>query len=128
MNSLIRFIWGFTKKIIFKPYIDAGVSNEDANWEEKFWEPLTVKNSGNAAFVTAQTFKTHFVATTFMQNSIFINDKNQKDYKNIRFFGKPINLIYKDNFIQNSIYGGIASILIIMLVISFGCLNIIKHF
>jgi maltose phosphorylase len=63
--------------IIFKPYIDAGVTNEDANWEEKFWEPMAVKNSGNSGFVTAKTFKTHFVATTFMQNNIFINDKNQ---------------------------------------------------
>ncbi len=63
-------------KIVFKPYIDAGVTNEDANWEEKFWEPLDVKNSGNEAFVTARTFKTHFVATTFMQNSILLNDKN----------------------------------------------------
>jgi hypothetical protein len=33
----------------YKPYIDAGVSNEDANWEEKFWEPLDVKKSGNEA-------------------------------------------------------------------------------
>jgi maltose phosphorylase len=30
-------------KIIYKPYIDAGVTNEDANWDEKFWEPLEVK-------------------------------------------------------------------------------------
>ena len=63
-------------KIVFKPFIDAGVTNEDANWEEKFWEPLDVKNSGNEAFVTARTFKTHFIATTFMQNSILLNDKN----------------------------------------------------
>ena len=63
-------------KIVFKPYIDAGVHNEDANWEEKFWEPLEVKNYGNEAFVTARTFKTHFTATTFMQNSILLNAKN----------------------------------------------------
>lgn len=60
-------------KIVYKPYIDAGVTNEDANWEEKFWEPLDVKKSGNEAFVTAQTFKTHFKVTTFMQNSILNN-------------------------------------------------------
>ena len=24
-------------KIVYKPYIDAGVTNEDANWDEKFW-------------------------------------------------------------------------------------------
>ncbi len=63
-------------KIIFKPYIDAGVSNEDANWEEKFWEIQDLKHYENEAFVTARTFKTHFVATTFMQNSILLNDKN----------------------------------------------------
>ncbi|MFV8392375.1 glycoside hydrolase family 65 protein [Flavobacterium sp. LB2P6] len=60
-------------KIVYKPYIDAGVTNEDANWEEKFWEPLDIKKSGNEAFVTAQTFKTHFKVTTFMQNSILAN-------------------------------------------------------
>ncbi len=61
-------------KIVFKPYLDAGVTNEDANWEEKFWEPSDVNYSENKAFVTARTFKTHFVATTFMQNTILIND------------------------------------------------------
>ena len=63
-------------KIIYKPYIDAGVTNEDANWDEKFWEPLDVNQQENQAFVTAQTFKTHFKVTTFMQNSILENDKN----------------------------------------------------
>ncbi len=60
-------------KIVFKPYLDAGVHNEDANWEEKFWEPLEVKNNGNEALVTARTFKTHFTATTFMQNTILVD-------------------------------------------------------
>jgi maltose phosphorylase len=60
-------------KIIFKPYVDAGVHNEDANWEEKFWEPISVEHNANEAFVTARTFKTHFEATTFMQNTILLN-------------------------------------------------------
>jgi len=64
--------------IVFKPYVDAGVHNEDANWEEKFWEPLDVKYSENEAFVTARTFKTHFTATTFMQNAIFLNGNSIK--------------------------------------------------
>jgi len=65
-------------KIVFKPYVDAGVHNEDANWEEKFWEPLNVKHSENEAFVTARTFKTHFTATTFMQNRILLSAENLK--------------------------------------------------
>ena len=60
-------------KIVYKPYIDAGVKNEDANWEEKFWEPLETKHSGNEAFVVARTFKTHFNVATYMSNSIFLN-------------------------------------------------------
>jgi maltose phosphorylase len=63
-------------KIVYKPYLDAGVHNEDANWEEKFWEPLNVQHSANEAFVTARTFKTHFTATTFMQNTILLEDNN----------------------------------------------------
>lgn len=63
-------------KIVFKPYVDAGVQNEDANWEEKFWEPISVKQNGNEAYVTARTFKTHFTATTFMQNSILLENSN----------------------------------------------------
>ena len=63
-------------KIVFKPYIDAGVHNEDANWEEKFWEIQDVNYSENKAFVTARTFKTHFIATTFMQNTILLNGNN----------------------------------------------------
>jgi maltose phosphorylase len=60
-------------KIIYTPYVDAGVTNEDANWDEKFWEPLDVNHFDNEAFVTAQTFKTHFKVTTFMHNSISEN-------------------------------------------------------
>ena len=63
-------------KITYQPYLDAGVQNEDANWEEKFWEPLDVNHSKNEAFVTARTFKTNFTATTFMQNTILLEGNN----------------------------------------------------
>jgi maltose phosphorylase len=83
-------------KIIFKPYVDAGVHNEDANWEEKFWEPLEVKNSENEAFVTARTFKTHFTATTFMQNSIHLNGQNQNvSPTNIESSNEKIQFTYE---------------------------------
>lgn len=64
--------------IEFNPYVDAGVHNEDANWDEKFWEPLDVQHDeNNQGFVTARTFKTHFVATTFMHNSILKDNQPQ---------------------------------------------------
>ena len=63
-------------KIVFKPYIDAGITNEDANWDEKFWEILDVNHDNNSGFVKAKTFKTNFIATTFMHNNILLNDEN----------------------------------------------------
>ena len=59
--------------ITFNPYVDAGVKNEDANWEETFWEPLGIQYDGNEAFVTARTYKTHFSAATYMHSSILLN-------------------------------------------------------
>jgi len=63
--------------IIFKPYVDAGVKNEDANWEETFWEPIDTKYSGNEAFVVARTFKTHFNVAAFMHNTVLLNGAEQ---------------------------------------------------
>ncbi|RAR74087.1 glycoside hydrolase family 65 protein [Flavobacterium aciduliphilum] len=83
-------------KILFKPYVDAGVHNEDANWEEKFWEPLDVQHSSNEAFVTARTFKTHFTATTFMQNTILLEGHNLNNTPlNIEKTSDKIQLTYE---------------------------------
>lgn len=64
-------------KIVYTPYVDAGVKNEDANWEETFWEPITSEIIGEQGFVQARTFKTHFNVVTFMENEIFINNEKQ---------------------------------------------------
>ncbi|MCA4781693.1 glycoside hydrolase family 65 protein [Empedobacter stercoris] len=65
-------------KIIFKPYVDAGVKNEDANWEETFWEPISSEIKAEQGFVQAQTFKTHFNVVTFMESKISINGSYQQ--------------------------------------------------
>jgi maltose phosphorylase len=89
--------------IVFKPYLDAGVTNEDANWEEKFWEPLDVKHNQNAAFVTARTFKTHFIATTFMHNSILLHGENTNiNPENIEANNEKIQFKYTIKVAQNA--------------------------
>ncbi|QHC83471.1 maltose phosphorylase [Empedobacter brevis] len=64
-------------KIVYKPYVDTHVKNEDANWEEIFWEPIGSEIKGEQGFVQAQTFKTHFNVVTYMENTIFINNEKQ---------------------------------------------------
>lgn len=49
-------------KITFIPYIDAGIENEDTNWEEKFWEPIEILDDELCTSVTARTLKTRFEA------------------------------------------------------------------
>jgi maltose phosphorylase len=61
-------------KVVFKPYVDAGIENEDTNWEERFWETLELKNQDNQAFVVARTLKTNFTVATYMHNSILVNE------------------------------------------------------
>ncbi|MCX2839647.1 glycoside hydrolase family 65 protein [Salinimicrobium sp. MT39] len=63
--------------IVFEPYLDSGITNEDANWEEKFWKTLEVKTNEDKGFITAKTLKTEFHATAFMQSGLYRNGSKQ---------------------------------------------------
>ena len=60
-------------RIKFSPYVDAGVTNEDTNWDDQFWDILGVSQNNHQSFVEARTMKTHFHTCTFMQSRIFID-------------------------------------------------------
>lgn len=62
-------------KIVFKPYVDAGITNEDTNWDDKFWDILEIKNKQNSGFIVSRTLKTNFTACTFMHNTFVVNGK-----------------------------------------------------
>ena len=62
-------------KIVFKPYVDAGITNEDTNWDDKFWEIIEIKNKQNSGFIVSRTLKTNFTACTFMHNTFVTNGK-----------------------------------------------------
>ena len=47
--------------LVFEPYLDAGISNEDTNWEHKFWDILNVSHDNHQAFIEAKTMKTDFL-------------------------------------------------------------------
>jgi maltose phosphorylase len=62
-------------KISFVPYLDSGITNEDSNWDDKFWETTKVTSKGTQAFVESHTMKTNFAICTFMENKVFSNGK-----------------------------------------------------
>jgi len=53
--------------IQFIPYLDNGITNEDSNWDDKFWNVTKVSSEGKQAFIEAHTMKTHFEICTFME-------------------------------------------------------------
>jgi maltose phosphorylase len=61
-------------KITYIPYIDAGITNEDTNWDDKFWDVLSVSQKNQQSYIEARTMKTHFYTCTFMESRLFIND------------------------------------------------------
>ncbi len=59
----------------FTPYLDSGITNEDSNWDDKFWNTTEVISEGRQAFIKAHTMKTHFDTCTFMQTRLYLGGK-----------------------------------------------------
>ncbi|SHJ29388.1 maltose phosphorylase [Arenibacter nanhaiticus] len=57
----------------FIPYLDSGITNEDSNWDDKFWNTTQVSSQGRQAFIEAHTMKTNFKVCTFMETMVFYN-------------------------------------------------------
>jgi maltose phosphorylase len=60
-------------KVTFQPYLDSGITNEDTNWDDQFWDMQDVVQDGEKAFIKAKTMKTEFHTCTFMESRIFLN-------------------------------------------------------
>jgi len=61
-------------KITFSPYLDAGITNEDTNWDDQFWDVLEVTQNNQQSYIEAKTMKTNFHTCTFMESRLFIDD------------------------------------------------------
>src|SRR6056297_1076746 len=57
-------------EITFVPYLDSGITNEDSNWDDKFWNTTNVYASDHRAFIESHTMKTNFETCTYMQASM----------------------------------------------------------
>ena len=64
----------FEGEIEFSPYLDAGIVNEDSNYDEFFWEILDKKEKDDEAFILSKTMKTGFLVCTGMKIELTLND------------------------------------------------------
>ncbi|WP_152287791.1 glycoside hydrolase family 65 protein [Flavicella marina] len=65
----------FSGEITFSPYLDGGISNEDTNYDELFWEVLDVQHEGDFASVLAKTLKTEYHVSTAMQIELALDSE-----------------------------------------------------
>ncbi|MDP5076507.1 MAG: family 65 glycosyl hydrolase domain-containing protein, partial [Nonlabens sp.] len=63
-------------QITFEPYLDAGVTNEDSNWDDAFWALEGAKSIDHQAFINSRTNKTDFYVCTFMQSELLLNGEH----------------------------------------------------
>ena len=63
----------FSDKITFTPYIDFDIRNEDANYDEKFWDEVEVNVKPGEGYVTAEVRKTLFHVCTGMKINMLRN-------------------------------------------------------
>ncbi|WP_026778171.1 glycoside hydrolase family 65 protein [Polaribacter sp. Hel_I_88] len=91
-------------KITFLPYLDAGITNEDTNWDDQFWDVLEVTQNKQQSFIQARTMKTHFYTCTFMQSRLFVNKEEiEFDCENSNV-DKTTICAYKQEIKKNETY------------------------
>ena len=90
--------------ICFEPYLDAGITNEDSNWDDKFWNITHIANNEHQAFIEAHTMKTHFHTCTFMESHCFINSVKADLVPDISKTATKIALKYAVSIQQNDTF------------------------
>ncbi|MBP2833607.1 glycoside hydrolase family 65 protein [Aquimarina sp. U1-2] len=82
-------------EIVFTPYLDAGITNEDSNWDDQFWDTYDVAHKGSSAYILSKTMKTEFHVCTGMRNQVFIGDKMQDIYPKVATKDTYVRLRYE---------------------------------
>jgi len=91
-------------KISLTPYIDAGITNEDSNWDDQFWNVTKLTHTSEQAFIEAHTMKTHFHTCTFMQSQCFVEQKKYEVEPTIEQTAQKISFTYTASIKQNQTF------------------------
>ncbi|KAA3637876.1 MAG: glycoside hydrolase family 65 protein [Bacteroidetes bacterium] len=63
----------FDGKVEIESYLDFNVVNQDSNYDQRFWEPISQEINGDYGQVKSVTKKTNFIVACGMHNSLFVN-------------------------------------------------------
>jgi len=85
----------FQGEIEFAPYLDAGIMNQDSNYDEFFWEILDKKEGQDEAYILSKTLKTGFLVSTGMKMELLLNDVVVNIQNEVESTEKSISYKYK---------------------------------
>jgi len=66
----VKVIQG-TAALEISPYLDAGIKNQDSNWEDQFWQIDALSTETDRAFILSHTLKTKFHVCTYMETQLW---------------------------------------------------------
>ncbi|MEH6535045.1 MAG: glycoside hydrolase family 65 protein [Psychroserpens sp.] len=89
-------------QIDFSPYLDNGITNEDSNWDDKFWNVLSVNHEQEQAFIVSKTMKTHFYVCTSMQTQVSLNGHVVKQDKTVNNTIDKISFTYQNQVVKGN--------------------------
>jgi maltose phosphorylase len=91
----------FEAAITFMPFIDGDIKNQDSNYDEKFWEPVTDEIGESTAYLTLRTKKTNFEVCTGSGIEIYEGaiklDIKTKPVRKEKFVGQQFSINAKIN-------------------------------
>ncbi|GGZ80151.1 glycoside hydrolase family 65 protein [Algibacter mikhailovii] len=91
-------------EITFQPYLDSGITNEDTNWDDKFWDTSSIVQNDCQAFIEAKTMKTDFYTCTYMESSFSINAKPITINPEVQAANNKVVYNYKGLIKQNQVF------------------------
>ncbi|RSK41908.1 glycoside hydrolase family 65 protein [Mangrovimonas spongiae] len=91
-------------EISFTPYIDSGITNEDTNWDDQFWNTTKLTHTSNQAFIEAHTMKTNFHTCTFMQSQCFVDENISDIEPKIEQTAQKVSFEYSASIKQNQTF------------------------
>jgi maltose phosphorylase len=90
----------FSGTLSVNAFIDGDIKNKDSNYDEKFWDQVTVGASSQSSFVWSKTKKTGFEVFTGQKIALKINGKNQAIESHPSTREKYSSLAYQMNITQ----------------------------
>ncbi len=88
-------------EITYIPYIDAGITNQDSNWDDKFWEITDLQTQGDRGFIKSHTNKTNYQVCTFMQSKFFMGNNEVELPSTEEITDKVVSFSYTQKVAQN---------------------------